>query len=134
VYISSKPAKYGVKIQILADSQTHYMLNAEVYTVKALVRANKTTLSHPTQVVLRMVKPVENTNRNITVNNWYTSMELVDQLKKKGLTYVHFCSRKKHTSLERDFCDFLVVSMFTHIKRSRYVLFLWIFQCIVLTL
>jgi hypothetical protein len=62
----------------------HYMLNAEVYTVKALVRADKTTLSHPTQVVLRMVKPVENTNRNITGNNWYTSMELVDQLKKKA--------------------------------------------------
>ncbi|KAH0814939.1 hypothetical protein GEV33_007852 [Tenebrio molitor] len=84
MYIPSKPAKYGVKIQILADSQTHYMLNAEVYTVKALVRADKTTLSHPTQVVLRMVKPVENTNRNITGNNWYTSMELVDQLKKKA--------------------------------------------------
>jgi hypothetical protein len=98
MYIPSKPAKYGVKIQILADSQTHYMLNAEVYTVKALVRADKTTLSHPTQVVLRMVKPVENTNRNITGNNWYTSMELVDQLKKKGLTYVLLFTEKAYKS------------------------------------
>ncbi|XP_050310762.1 piggyBac transposable element-derived protein 4-like [Anthonomus grandis grandis] len=34
MYIPSKPAKYGLKVQILADSKTHYMLNAEIYTIQ----------------------------------------------------------------------------------------------------
>lgn len=34
MFIPNKPAKYGIKVQILADSQTHDMLNAEIYTGK----------------------------------------------------------------------------------------------------
>lgn len=38
--------------------------------------------------VLKLVEHIENTNRNITADNWFTAIELVDELKKKSLTYV----------------------------------------------
>ena len=34
VYMPSRPAKYGIKIFILADTKTFYMLHMEVYLVK----------------------------------------------------------------------------------------------------
>lgn len=42
-----------------------------------------------------MIKPIEKTSRNVTGDNWYTSMELVDELKKKGITYVGTVKKNK---------------------------------------
>lgn len=35
------------------------------------------------EVGLRVIKPIENINRNLTADNWYTSTQLVEELKKK---------------------------------------------------
>ncbi|XP_049792313.1 uncharacterized protein LOC126199439 [Schistocerca nitens] len=35
-----------------------------------------------------MVKPIENIRRNVTGNNWYSLVELVNEHSEKGLTYV----------------------------------------------
>ncbi|KAJ8929890.1 hypothetical protein NQ314_017377 [Rhamnusium bicolor] len=45
-------------------------------------------LTHPTQVVLRLIAPIAYSNRNITGDNWYSSIELIDEVRKCGLTYV----------------------------------------------
>lgn len=95
MYIPSKPAKYGLKVQILADSRNHYMIQAEVYTGSLGTTSNKSSHSLPTQTVLRLVKPIAQTNRNITADNWYSSIELVDELKKIGLTYVGTIKKNK---------------------------------------
>lgn len=95
MYIPNKPAKYGLKVQILSDSKTHYMINAEVYTGKAAnPKVKEKKLSHPTEVVLRLTSPIVNTNRNITADNWYSSVELLDELRKIGLTYVGTLKKK----------------------------------------
>ena len=47
--------------------------------------------SKPTQAVLQLSKAIFNTNRYITANNWFTSMEL----KKKGLTWLELLMKKK---------------------------------------
>nr|CAI5836442.1 unnamed protein product [Callosobruchus analis] len=88
MYMKSKPAKYGLKIMCLCDARTHYLINAFIYTGKNVLRRNPKKLSIPTLDVLDLVSPIENTNRNITGDNWFTSNELVSELKSRGLTYV----------------------------------------------
>ncbi|XP_050300110.1 piggyBac transposable element-derived protein 4-like [Anthonomus grandis grandis] len=92
MYMPVKPAKYGLKIQILADSKSHYMINSEIYTGK---RSDRSNLSIPTETVLRLVGPVVGTNRNITGDNWYTSMELTGELLNRKLTYVGTVKKNK---------------------------------------
>ncbi|GBP44058.1 hypothetical protein EVAR_85212_1 [Eumeta japonica] len=49
----------------------------------------------PTQSVLRLSKVVENSNRNITADNWFSSIPLVDILLKRGLTYLGTLKKNK---------------------------------------
>ncbi|XP_045463858.1 piggyBac transposable element-derived protein 3-like [Harmonia axyridis] len=99
MFMPSKPAKYGIKIQVLADAKTHYMVNTEIYCGKqtpskaCLEKGEK--LSLPTQVVMRLIEPVKGSNRNITTDNWYTSLELANALKKEKLTLVGTLRKNK---------------------------------------
>lgn len=92
MYIPSKPAKYGLKAQILADSKTYFVYNMYLYCGKGTdgltLTPEEQKLSIPTQAVVRLCKPIVKSNRNITCDNWYTSIELADELKKRGLTLV----------------------------------------------
>lgn len=38
--------------------------------------------------MLRLVEPIVGSNRNVTADNWFSSLELVKELKKKQLTFV----------------------------------------------
>lgn len=49
---------------------------------------NPDRLLSPTATVLSLVQPVENSKRNITADNYFTSIELVDKLQERQLTYV----------------------------------------------
>ncbi|GBP67705.1 hypothetical protein EVAR_40476_1 [Eumeta japonica] len=44
-------------------------------------------LSKPIQAVLPLVSPIEGSNRNVTADNWFSSIELVNHLKEKHLSY-----------------------------------------------
>lgn len=94
VYMKSKPARYGIKVLCLCDAKTHYLYNAFIYTGKsATIRRGE--LSIPTQTVLQLAAPIMKTNRNITGDNWFSSVELVDKLKEHGLTYVGTMRKNK---------------------------------------
>ncbi|UYV71053.1 hypothetical protein LAZ67_8001550 [Cordylochernes scorpioides] len=92
-YIPNKPAKYGIKVFVLADSATYYFLTGKIYIGKD--SNYDPNFSVPTNVVLELVKPIENTNRNITTDNWYTSYELAMELKKRNITLVGTLKKKK---------------------------------------
>jgi hypothetical protein len=68
------------------------LLNAYIYSGKDSNGYNLPDdlkkYSKPTQAVLRLAKPIFSTNRNITVDNWFSSIELVDVPKEVKLTYV----------------------------------------------
>ena len=90
MYIPNKPAKYGLKIVMICDASTSYLLNAIPYLGKEPERAHQ-----PTKVPLghyftkELARPYFNTNRNITTDNWFTSVELSeDLLLNHGLTTV----------------------------------------------
>lgn len=87
IYIPKKPAKYGIKVQFITDASNSYAYFGYIYTGKG---SDGFTLSEEdkkflitTQAVLRLVKSLEKSHRNITADNWYTSVELVQELKKK---------------------------------------------------
>ncbi|XP_069690526.1 piggyBac transposable element-derived protein 4-like [Periplaneta americana] len=94
VYLKGKPQKYGLKIMCLCDAKTHYLINAFVYAGK-ICGPNPQQLSVPTRSVLSLVLPISETNRNVKGDNWFTSVELMDELRKIGLTYVGTVRKNK---------------------------------------
>lgn len=99
MYMPMKPCKYGIKIMALTDSKTHYLYNAYIYTGKdsdgVTLSDEFKKFSKPTQSVLRLAKPLFGTNRNVTADNWFSSIELVDILLKNKLTYVGTLKKNK---------------------------------------
>jgi len=69
MYIPSKPDKYGLKIVSMNDAVTHYMINAIPYCGNVTERLNGEPI--PTYYVRRLSKPIHNTERNITCDNWF---------------------------------------------------------------
>ncbi|RZF45385.1 hypothetical protein LSTR_LSTR002828 [Laodelphax striatellus] len=99
MYIPNKPCKYGLKIMCLTDARTGYLFNAYVYAGKdsdgLTLDAQEKKLMKPTQSVIRLAKPLEQSNRNITADNWFSSIELANVLRTKGLTYVGTIKKNK---------------------------------------
>ncbi|CAK1579698.1 unnamed protein product [Parnassius mnemosyne] len=92
MYMPKKPNKYGLKIMCMTDAKNGYLVDAYIYLGKdsdsqglpiEYQRVNK-----PTQAVLRLVASIEGTHRNVTTDNWFTSVELMNILKQKQLTLV----------------------------------------------
>lgn len=94
-----KPRKYGIKVMCLADAKTSYLLNAYIYSGKGSDNVGLTEgekeLSIPTQTVVRLSRPIQGSNRNITSDNWFSSNKLVDELLKRKLTYVGTVKKDK---------------------------------------
>lgn len=99
MYMPKKPNKYGVKLMSLTDARTSYLYNAYIYSGKGSdgigLSAEQKKLKVPTQAVVRLVKPIEKSNRNVTADNWFSSMEVVTELRKKGLTYLGTLKKNK---------------------------------------
>lgn len=107
-YMPNKPCKYGLEIKCLTDGTTSYLYNAYLYTGKESdgqgLNDEETKLLVPTQCVMRLAKPIMNTNRNITADNYFSSIEVCNGLKKRGLTYVGTLKKNKR-EIPPDFLD-----------------------------
>lgn len=99
MYMPSKPAKYGLKVQCLTDARNHYVYNTYLYCGKGSdgrgLSAEEKKLAIPTQAALRLCQPILQTNRNVTGDNWYSSIELVETFLEKGLTFVGTLKKNK---------------------------------------
>ncbi|XP_066137444.1 uncharacterized protein [Euwallacea fornicatus] len=80
MYIGSKPKKYGSEGTILSQDEKELFI--------------------PTQFLRRLCRPIINTNRNVTADNWFSSVEVVQELKNRGLTYVGTIKRNKREILQ----------------------------------
>nr|CAH7763283.1 unnamed protein product [Callosobruchus chinensis] len=92
MYLPNKPEKYGIKIVMLCDAKTFYMLSAIPYIGK---EDRQNTLPIPSQYVLELSEPIHRTNRNITLDNWFTSVGLTNSLIEVGLTVVGTLRKNK---------------------------------------
>lgn len=92
IYMPKKPAKYGIKLMCMTDAENGYLLNSYIYCGKGsdghTLSPAELEYSKPTQAVVRLTKVIANTNRNVTCDNWFTSIELANILWEKHLTLV----------------------------------------------
>lgn len=78
-FIPSKPDKYGLKIFAMVDSETLYTSSMELY-VGQQASAERQVSNKPHDVVKRVCSSILDTGRNITMDNWFTSIPLVIDL------------------------------------------------------
>lgn len=102
LYIPSKPEKYGIKIIMMCDNSTKYVLNAIPYAGKGTVPENIPAAAY---FVEELVKCVRGSHRNITTDNWFTSLPLMKNLVSNfGLTMIGTI-RKNKKELPPEFLD-----------------------------
>ena len=92
-YMKSKPAKYGIKLWVLYDSSTSYALNVQVYTGRAAGQPSEKDQGE--WVVHDMVEVVKGTDRNVTTDNFFTSVPLARALLAKKLSLVGTLHKNK---------------------------------------
>ena len=85
-YIASKPDKFGLKFFLLVDLQTKYICNGFPYLGKDHMRP--ATQSLPNFVVQKLMEGYEENGHNVTCDNYFTSLKLVEELAKKGSSLV----------------------------------------------
>jgi hypothetical protein len=69
-YILSKPNKYGMKFYALVDTKVLYTYSLEIYAGKQPDGPYQVS-SKPTDLVKRLVEPINSTGHNITAENWF---------------------------------------------------------------
>ena len=110
VYMKSKPAKYGIKIWILADSTTSYCKNLQVYLGK---KDGKPEREQGKRVVLDLVS-ILGPGYGVTTDNFFTSLDLAEELIERNLT---LCGtlRKNKTFTPPEFLPSLQRPLFSSI-------------------
>ncbi len=73
VYMPFKPARYGIKIWILADVSTAYCANFQVYLGKVTATPEK---GQAVRVVKDLREHIYKTGRNVTTDNFFTDYQL----------------------------------------------------------
>ena len=88
IYIPNKPAKYGIKIVLICDNNSKYLLGAIPYLGKGgTVAMDGVNLGH--HLTRELTRPYHQTNRNVTTDNWFSSVPLAAELLNKcGMTHV----------------------------------------------
>lgn len=77
MYLPSKPAKYGIKFILLCDVSTKYLIDALPYVGKTTNTSGRPLAEF---CVETLTKSIHGTNRNITMDNWFSSVPLAEKL------------------------------------------------------
>ncbi|XP_048842313.1 uncharacterized protein LOC125715113 isoform X1 [Brienomyrus brachyistius] len=83
-YISSKPDKFGIKFWIATDLETKYVCNAFPYLGKDPNRQKGERLAE--NVVMNLMEPFLDEGRNVTTDNFFTSLSLSKRLLQRNTT------------------------------------------------
>lgn len=85
-YIPSKPNKYGIKIFAICDSRMFYTGGMEVYLGTQPDGPYKIS-NKSSDVVLRLSQNIYGSDRNITIDNWFTAVGTIRK-NKRELAYL----------------------------------------------
>ncbi|KAJ8876655.1 hypothetical protein PR048_021102 [Dryococelus australis] len=78
MFIPLKPDKYGIKILMMCDAKTFYLLNAQVYTSKdSTPKGTRVAQYYFTE----LNTPIHGSNRNCTFDNCEHTVAMVDTMK-----------------------------------------------------
>jgi hypothetical protein len=75
----------------IGDAKTFYFYDG----IPCVGKEERSNTSLPTQYVWQLTQQIRNTNRNVTVDNWFTSLELADELIKIKLTLIGTLMKNK---------------------------------------
>lgn len=93
-YIPNKPAKYGIKIFSAVDAIAFYTSRLEVYCGQQPLGPYN-LCNKPEAVVKRITSHLQGNGRNITIDNWFTSYPLAQDLLKNKTTVVGTIKKNK---------------------------------------
>ena len=82
-----KPCKFGVKVWVLAEATTGYVLTFQVYTGATLPTTSleeNSSKGLAYRVVMDLMEPYQGKGHRLFMDNFYTSIELLDNLLRKG--------------------------------------------------
>jgi len=85
-FMANKPDKFGIKYWVLADSKERFVLNAIPYLGKDESRPSDVSLGE--HVVMRLTEPYLNKGRNVSTDNFFTSLKLANNLREKNTSLV----------------------------------------------
>ena len=77
MYIPSKPDKYCIKLVMMCGVRTKYMYDASPYLGKSTKSDGLPLSEHYVKLLSRTIFK---TKRNITMDNWFTSVKLASEL------------------------------------------------------
>lgn len=85
-YMPAKPSKYGIKIFWVCDSRSYFGLDGIIYTGRQ--PGEEVCKNLGTKIVLQLCSQFRNTGRNITTDNFFTSVPLAETLLENNLSLV----------------------------------------------
>ncbi|KAL7636422.1 UNVERIFIED_CONTAM: hypothetical protein RMT77_013197 [Armadillidium vulgare] len=89
MYIPSKPAKYGIKLIFCNDNNSKYLVRALPYLGKKGPKSEDPKIGLGHHFTKYLTQPYHHSSRNVTTDNWFTSVDLVqDLLSNCGMTLV----------------------------------------------
>ena len=87
-YMSNKSNKFGLKLWFAVDVESKYILNAISYLGKDKSRPSTQRLSN--KFVMTLAKPFMGKGRNVIIDNFFTSLLLAKELKKKKTAFLDY--------------------------------------------
>ena len=87
----NKPDKFGIKFWMATDVDTKYMLHSIPYLGKDDSRPAGVKFGE--HVVLQLIEPYRKTGRNVTTDNFFTSVNLAKTLRQQGTSIVGTVNR-----------------------------------------
>jgi Transposase IS4 len=86
VRIVTKAARYGIKLYVITDAVTAFVLKVVIYTGKSTyISSDQQEKKKTVQVVEQLVEPFVGTYRTIYVDRFYTSIDLLKSLTDRQL-------------------------------------------------
>jgi hypothetical protein len=101
--VTKAARRYGIKIYVIADTTTAFVLWVVIYTGKTTYYADSETQQDrlkTVQIVNYLVEPFVGSHRTIYVDRFYTSLDLLKSLAEKIYTSLEQCSP---TAYHREF-------------------------------
>ena len=85
VRIVSKAARYGIKIYVITDAETAFVLKVIIYTGKATYGSDDVDQKKTVQICCKLVEDYVGSHRTIYVDRFYTSVELMKALRERDI-------------------------------------------------
>ena len=94
-FIRTKRARFGIKTFVLADACTGYVWNSVIYTGDdTRINPDLNFNYNATNIVMSLAENILDEGRCIYVDNWYSSVELLDELGKRSTDVVGMLYQK----------------------------------------